>query len=154
MAHKKHLTEKDEIENIAEGLLVAAEWIYDMAGASHRDDEHIQGMISALEAAYPRLMATRDKHSESNTKMTALFISYRFGNHYIGVYPSVKYTYEVVKEMMEDMDIKDDFIPIKELEDWLNDADSYWYEFSDGTWITIQPVAEELASKYRLIKKF
>lgn len=84
--------------------------------------------------------------------MIGLFISYRSGNHYIGVYPTIEYAYEVVKEMIEGMEIEDDLIPINELKDWLSDKDSYWHEFSDGTWITMQPIVPELASKYKLIK--
>ena len=51
-----------------------------------------------------------------------------------------------------DLEIEDKFIPINELKQRLEEFDDYWHEFSDGTWITIQPIAEGLAAKYTLVR--
>ncbi|MCK4339655.1 MAG: hypothetical protein KAW87_06690 [Candidatus Cloacimonetes bacterium] len=84
--------------------------------------------------------------------MIGLFISYRSGNHYIGIYPTIDITHVVVKELIEDLELLDKFITISQLRKQLDTRDDYWHEFSDGTWITIQPIAEGLAAKYKLIK--
>lgn len=74
-------------------------------------------------------------------KLWSLFISYRFGGYYCGVYPSIRDVKEVVREMSADMEISDD-----ELEIMIAEKDDYWHEFSDGTWIHVQEISEQLVN--------
>lgn len=72
-----------------------------------------------------------------------LFISYRHGNHYCGVYPSLEYLRDVVKEMARDMEIRLREVPsLKKMTESLKAKDDFWHEFSDSTWISISEVAE------------
>jgi hypothetical protein len=79
-------------------------------------------------------------------RLWTLFISYYFGGHYCGVYPSIEDVKAVVGEMAQDMEI-----PKKELmeveipgeESW-DFIDDFFHEFNDGTWIHVQEVSPPL----------
>jgi hypothetical protein len=78
-------------------------------------------------------------------RLFTLFISYRFGGHYCGVYPSLEHLYGVIEEMVEDMEIDKKEIPdIRSIESALEGNDDYWHEFSDSTWIHVQETSEQL----------
>lgn len=75
----------------------------------------------------------------------ALFVSYKYGNHYIGVYPSLEILYDVIHEMMADMGIpKKEMVRIGVVRDNLEKGDDFHCEFSDTTWLTVQKVSEQL----------
>lgn len=77
-------------------------------------------------------------------KLYTLFISYSFGGHYCGVYPSLKILRDVIKEMVEEMENKMSEVPsIKTIKDVLVKKDDFWHEFTDSTWIHVQEVSEQ-----------
>lgn len=77
-------------------------------------------------------------------KLYTLFISYSFGGHYCGVYPSLKILRDVIKEMVEEMENKMSEVPsIKTIKDVLAKKDDFWHEFTDSTWIHVQEVSEQ-----------
>lgn len=89
-----------------------------------------------------------------------LFISYKHGGHYIGVYPSLDYTLDVVKEMAIEMLDRSDEDNSQDLDAEVDetmenitsrctpwkDRDDFYYALNDGTldttWFTIQQVSE------------
>lgn len=78
-------------------------------------------------------------------RLFSLFISYRSGGHYCGVYPSLEYLYEVIKEMVQDMEIDEsETPPLNDLKEALERNDDYWHEFSDTTWIQVQETSPQL----------
>lgn len=87
---------------------------------------------------------TMEIKKEGQMKLYTLFISYSFGGHYCGVYPSLKILRDVIKEMMKDMEIKMSESPsIKHIQDALAVKDDFWHEFSDSTWIHVQETSEQ-----------
>jgi hypothetical protein len=73
-----------------------------------------------------------------------LFISYRHGGHYCGVYPTLEIAHDVIKEMMRDMEIDKSETPkIGNIRDALVKKDDFWHEFTDSTWIHVQEVSEQ-----------
>lgn len=91
------------------------------------------------------LQRKRHKEEQENPlpSLFTLFISYRYGNHYCGVYPSLEVLRDVVKEMARDMDIRlSEVPPLKKMSKALKEKDDFWHEFSDSTWISISEVAE------------
>lgn len=84
-------------------------------------------------------------------KLFTLFISYRFGGHYCGVYVSLEYLHDVIKEMAGDTDIRRSEVPkLAEIRERMEQFDDYYWEFSDSTWIQIQETSEQLVD---IIKK-
>ena len=98
-------------------------------------------------------------------KLWGLFISYKSGGHYIGVYLTLENTLGVVQELLEetyksDDETKNDNLPevvmaemegikeaVNEVGYWDKHED-YWHAINDGnldtTWFTIQPIGETL----------
>jgi hypothetical protein len=70
-----------------------------------------------------------------------LFISYAFGGHYCGVYPSVEDATNAIKELLQDLKIDD---PVPNVMQHLSNHDDLWTDFSDGTWIHLQEVSPYL----------
>jgi len=82
-------------------------------------------------------------------RLFTLFISYSFGGHYCGVYPSLEDVSKVIEEMMADMEIDDEVTDLKEIAEKLNENDDFWHEFSDRTWIHVQEVSEQLVNQIK-----
>ena len=88
-----------------------------------------------------------------NKTLWGLFISYKSGDHYIGVYPNLDYTLDVIKELLQEIYennkkvkeeiklIKQDCIPWKDKETYYHCCDD---GFCDVTWFVIQPISEQL----------
>ena len=80
-------------------------------------------------------------------RLFTLFISYRSGMHYCGVYTTLEYLYNVILEMTEESDeIDSSEIPkLSEIYTGINGySEDFFCEFSDGTWIHIQETSERL----------
>lgn len=96
------------------------------------------------------MIVLKVKEEDVTLKLYALSISYRFGDHYIGVYPSLEHLHGVIKEMVADMEINISEVPsLKSIKDRLSEKDSFWVDFSDSTWITVQKVSECLVAKIK-----
>lgn len=80
-------------------------------------------------------------------KLYTLFISYKSGGHYCGVYPTLKIARDVIKEMLSDCEIKDKCPTIKDISEKIDKGDDFWYGFNDGTcdftWVHVQEVGEQ-----------
>lgn len=90
-------------------------------------------------------------------RLFTLFISYSFGGHYCGVYPSLEHVHGVIEEMVEDMEIDKSEVPaIKEIRKFIDNNNDFWYEFSDTTWIHVQELSEQLVKllKEQFYKKY
>lgn len=78
-------------------------------------------------------------------RLWTLFMSYRHGFHYCGVYPSLEHLRQVIEEMTEDMEIDENELPnTEEIEKRLTEKDDFYKEFSDTTWIHINEVSDQL----------
>lgn len=103
----------------------------------------------AVECVFIGLGRVLKEKKEEEMKLWTLFISYRFGGHYCGVYTSIETARQVIEEMAVDMEIEDNLPSITDIESSLLEKDDFWYEFSDGTWIHIQEVSEGLVVEIR-----
>lgn len=80
--------------------------------------------------------------------MYTLFISYKSGGHYCGVYPTLEYTHKVILEMAHEMEfIESTHIPsVEEITKALEQKDEFYFAFDDGvvdrTWIHVQEQPE------------
>lgn len=100
-------------------------------------------------------------------ELWGLFISYKSGGHYIGVYLTLEHTLGVVQELLEETykstdETKNDNLPeviaaeMEQIKETVNIAgywdkhDDYWHSLNDGmmetTWFTIQPIGETLVN--------
>ena len=103
-------------------------------------------------------------------ELWGLFISYKTGGHYIGVYLTLKHTLGVVRELLEETywcnektgrnNLVKLVVPeMKRIKETVNKAgywdkhDDYWHSLNDGTldttWFTIQPIGERLVDAIR-----
>lgn len=81
-------------------------------------------------------------------ELYTLFISYRHGGHYCGVYPLLSHLRDVIKEMASDMEIPGKEVPSLELIKLkLQKGDDMWHEFSDTTWVHIQETSKPLVEE-------
>ena len=80
-------------------------------------------------------------------RLFTLFINDGSGNHYCGVYPTLEYLYDVIREFMAENEISKDEIPeLEKIRHAVVDGNSedFWHEYSDGTWIHVQETSEGL----------
>ena len=80
-------------------------------------------------------------------RLFTLFISYRAGVHYCGVYPTLEYLYDVIHEMAGDEEIDKGEIPeLETIRHKMTDSHSedFCHEFSNGTWIQVQETSKQL----------
>lgn len=82
-------------------------------------------------------------------RLWTLFISYSFGGHYCGVYPSLEYVRQVIKEMAEDMELTDELPTLRRIKSSIEKKDDFWHEFLDSTWIHVQEVSEQLVEQIK-----
>lgn len=80
-------------------------------------------------------------------KLYSLFISYRFGGHYCGVYTSLETTHQVIKEMARDVEIDEDIPNMATIKEHLIKNNDFFHKFNDSTWIHVQEVSPFLVEK-------
>ncbi len=86
-------------------------------------------------------------------RLYVLFIEYTGGvSRYAGVYPSLKIARDVIAEMMTDEGINKKEMPsFDAIEEAIEGKEEFWQGFSDGTWVSVQEVADSLVEK--IVKK-
>jgi len=79
-------------------------------------------------------------------RLFTLFISYRSGGNYCGVYPQLGHLYDVIKEMARDEDIDHSEIPSidKVRQAVKGTLGDFQHQFQNGIWIHVQETTEQL----------
>lgn len=83
--------------------------------------------------------------------MYTFFISYRWGTHYCAIYPDLKSVRQAIKYLLEYIESSDRVPTIRSMKAAIKSHDDFWTEFSDGTWIHVQPLSE---FSVEVVKKF
>lgn len=82
--------------------------------------------------------------------MYALVVRYKFGNHYIGLYNSLKEVVNAIKMVMLYEEILDEMPPtVKEIKDRIRSSytEEFFHEFENGTYVVVQELTDYQSNK-------